>query len=107
MIKIFIAIISLSLLYIANEYLHRKWKVKTYYTRKLVHVMSGIGAIVFSFILDKNEFLLSTAFFVVLFSFLFKLKVLRSVRTEGTIGEILYPIQSHYLTDKVYLFPEY
>jgi len=92
MFNIFITILLFLLLYGLTEYIHRRYKVNTYYTRKLAHVLSGIGAIGFSYVLNKIEFSIATLFFIFFFILMYKRKLLKSIHMHDTIGEILYPI---------------
>lgn len=78
--------------YFLLELIKRKFKIRTLYTRKIAHVLSGIAVVIFSLYLTKIEYLIITAIFILLFAIVYKNKLLNSINMDNTIGEVLYPI---------------
>jgi phytol kinase len=78
--------------YLINEIIHNKYKKTTYFTRKLAHVFSGVGAYLVTLYLDRTQFLIVTGFFALAFIVFYKYKTFKSIHMKDTIGEILYPI---------------
>jgi phytol kinase len=91
---ILITMLSFSFLYTVLEWTKRRINVSSNITRKVAHVGSAILVIFFYFFLSKNEFILTTSFFAIVFIVSYATKFLKSIHLENhkTVGEILYPI---------------
>ena len=92
--RLFITSFSILLFYLSLEGIQRKYKVRTEITRKIAHVCSGVFAILFSYILYRNEFIVVSLLFFFFFLFTYFTKSLKSISVSDrrTIGEITYPL---------------
>lgn len=74
------------------EFVKRKFKTNSEYTRKFAHVFGGLAVIVFSGYINRFEYLLLTIFFLLFFIVSHKKKLLYSFSaiTRESYGEITY-----------------
>jgi uncharacterized membrane protein YjjP (DUF1212 family) len=79
--------------YFLVEKLKFKFRIDPEYTRKIAHIVSGLGAIFFSGILNKGEFIFLTFVFFILFFASYKYNFLKSIhlRKRKSYGEICTP----------------
>lgn len=80
--------------YLSLEVITRKFKIRTEVTRKIAHLLSGIFAIVFSYVLNRPEFLFVTSLFFGFFLLTYLKKSLKSINLihRKTYGEVAYPL---------------
>lgn len=80
--------------YLFLETLKRKFNIHSEITRKLAHLLSGLFAILFSYFLNKNEFIIAALIFFGFFSIAHTKKFLKSINVNHrrTYGEIVYPL---------------
>lgn len=81
-------------LFIISEVVYRTFKVKTEYTRKFVHVGTGILCMLFPVLLNSHwEVLFLCGSFAIILLLSFKLKFLQSVNAIGrkSFGSLAYP----------------
>ena len=90
-VLIFIIVLFLSF-YLLLELIKVRLDPNTVVTRKIAHVISGIGVVLLSPLLSREEYLIATAFFVFVFLLAYHQKYFRSIHIKNNIGEILYPI---------------
>ena len=88
---IFIIVLFFSF-YLFLEFVKAKFDPNTVVTRKIAHVISGVGVVLLSPYVSKEEYLLATVVFIIIFSYSFYKKILRSIHIKENIGEILYPV---------------
>lgn len=76
------------------EIFKRKVKIHAEYTRKIAHLCTGLAAILFSYWLKANEFILVTSIFFVFFLVARSKKFLKAINIHHriTYGEVTYPL---------------
>jgi len=104
LIKIIITTVFFLFFYGFLEVFKQKFKVKSEITRKLAHLLSGAFAVLFSFFLNKTEFIFVTSLFFVFFLIAYNKKLLKSINISSrkTYGEIVYPLGLIVLTVGLY-----
>jgi len=92
--NISITITFFLLFYVMLELTYRKLKNDTEIFRKIAHVLSGTFAIIFSYLLNKQEFIFTTLIFGLFFLYSHKTKLLKSISgvQRTTYGELAYPL---------------
>ena len=80
--------------YISVEKFKLKFKIDPEYTRKIAHILSGLGAIIFSGVISKNEFIFLTFVFLIIFIASYKYNIFKSFHLikRKSYGEIFYPL---------------
>lgn len=80
--------------YIFLEVFQRRFKIAGEYTRKIAHVITGLGAILAYQFLTQREFIFVTFIFLLIFVVSYKKRFFNSIHSVGrkTYGEITYPL---------------
>ena len=93
-IKLIPTILFFLSFYLSLEMFKRKFNIHSEVTRKLAHLLSGFFAILFSYFLNKNEFIIAALIFFGFFSVARTKKFLKSINIDHrkTYGEIFYPL---------------
>src|SRR3989344_7839967 len=80
--------------YLSLEIANRKIQVKPVITRKIAHIFSGIGAVLFSLFLTQIEFIICVIFFLVFIVISSSIRLLHYIHLSSgyRTGEIVYPI---------------
>lgn len=101
---------SFLVFFVFLEIIKRYFKINAEITRKLAHVLGGVGVIISSNYINKLEYLILVSLFFLLFTFLFKKRVLQSIHSisRKTYGELTYLlglfVLGYFLFDKRSLF---
>ncbi len=97
--NIFLLATAFLALFAISEFIYRTFKIKAEYTRKLVHVGTGILSMLFPVFLNSHwEVLFLCTSFAVILMASFKLKFLQSVNAIGrkSFGSLSYPIAVYF-----------
>jgi phytol kinase len=80
--------------YVLLEVFQRKLKIAGEYTRKIAHVITGLGTIFAYQFLTQKEFIFVTSIFLLIFIISYKRKIFNSIHQveRKTYGEITYPL---------------
>lgn len=96
---------SYLVLFTILEYIKRTTSIHSEITRKVAHLLAGGITIYWSSQLDQKTFLSFVGFFLLLFIFLYRFKILSSIHVQyrNSIGEITYIIGLFILGYVLYL----
>ncbi|OGY90143.1 MAG: hypothetical protein A2677_00450 [Candidatus Komeilibacteria bacterium RIFCSPHIGHO2_01_FULL_52_14] len=90
-----IAIVGIGLLifYFGLEFLHNRFGLESWLTRKIAHIASALVAIPVLFFLTYQEYLTVLVFFIAFFILATSKKLLKSIHLEErkTYGEVFFP----------------
>ncbi len=78
-----------------SEFLYYQWKWKAEYTRKFVHIISGLISLSLPFLFADHWFILAIALFLIaLLLFAKKAELLKSIYQieRNSLGDLLYPV---------------
>ena len=92
--NLFILASAFLMLFIISEFIYRRFSIKTEYTRKFVHIGTGLLSMFFPILLSSHwEVLILCSSFAVILLLSFKLKFLQSVNAieRKSFGSLCYP----------------
>ena len=80
--------------YICLEHFKRRANLESLQTRRLAHIISGLGAVGLFFLLETSEYVIVLSFFTLFFAFSLRHRIFSSIHLQErkTLGEVVYPM---------------